>query len=215
MNFVKDPDASMYSVLVRAYKAIPFLYYELNIAIANNNFFVPHGAEEEELPATLPAPPTSANIPFSLLMPQVPLPFSPNSSETIITSHIPHMATANFLSSGVWTGYLYTNTPRPSRSPRFQYPMFEVRFETSISEEIPTEVNFTTTGKMFTAKGPFDWSGNIDTITGKMDINARYHDDAWMVPLHWQAVMTPFGIVGSMGGDRHAHWMWMWKEEWC
>lgn len=211
----KDPSAPVELALSCAYVALPFLYYELKIALAADHFLPPKSATEEELLPVKPVPPTSAMIPFSSFMKEIPLPFSPGCADAIVKSHIPLMTSASFLRSGTWTGYLYENNPLGSHWPRFQYPMSAVQFQHGVDQDTPDEIQFTTTGKMFTSEGAYHWSGNMDCATGKMDMTALFQNDVWNFPLDWQAVMTSFGIVGSMGNERHGHWMWMWKEEWC
>lgn len=200
--------------------ALPFIYCELKKAINSFAFMYPGGStvqlSEAELPAGIIIPPKTTDIPFLTFVQDLPLPYAPGAELSFATCHLLTMASESFLTSGTWCGYILICGH--TRVTRFLYPMSAIKFHTHADPQLPNIIHFTTTGKISTSVAAFSWSGCTDSKTGKLDLNARTDNENDMIPQVWQAVMTAFGVGGSVAGQGLSKgfefWVWLWKEEW-
>ncbi|KAF2227034.1 hypothetical protein BDZ85DRAFT_257139 [Elsinoe ampelina] len=123
------------------------------------------------------------------------------------------MTSADFLTSGEWTGYY--DYSRGHGAGRIDPMMHGIQF--SIDSELGAmsgpACRGLTAPSCSDAVGNFELTGAISTQTGTVKLRKHYrgrgHTD-W----DWTAVMTPFGILGSWGSDTWGGWLWLWKKEW-
>lgn len=174
-------------------------------------------------------PPNITTIPFLSFM-NVPAPFSsPHAAELFSLCHVESMCTIDFLTTGPWVGYYsysYQFDPlHPHHRGRilFDPPMRNINFFTEgIRAASPTEPETIYIGATDCIDhcGTFNLVGEVTTDVGRVTMRKEYvaagaRGSIWQ----WNALLTPFGIVGSWdrsgrAGEGWGGWFWLWKSEW-
>ena len=146
------------------------------------------------------------NIPFSSMM-ELVLPFGPDSSKTFATCHLPKVTSREFFEDGEWVGFYSYGHGRMTFDP----PMHGIRFRARYVSLDKTKLELHATGT--DSVGGFELNGQV-MQDGKATLVKRY----WPGPIwHWASIVTPFGIVGTWGGNgelRIGGWFWLWKASW-
>lgn len=218
---VRDPTIPLTRLLSLAYKALPLIYYELIIAIANNTVYVP--TYPTHLPGTQtpfppqPArppnhyPPTAIQIPFASLI-NMPLPFSSVGGRSFSTAHLPTMTDPSFFSEGTWAGYSLSvlEMDDDPRTVIFDTPLSDMKFQTRASPNDSNIVDIWCEKICDGVLAPFRFRGTLWRDSGRIAL-IQCCVSAY-IDITFEAVMTPFGIIGSW---TLGHWLWLWKSEWC
>jgi len=216
-----DPTISLTLLLSLAYKALPLIFYELIIAIANNTVYVP--TYPTHLPGTQtpfppqPArppnhyPPTAIQIPFTSLI-DMPLPFSSEGGRSFSTAHLPTMTDPSFFSEGTWAGYSLSVFQMDDESSigTFDTPLSDLKFQTRASPNDSNIVDIWCEKICDGGLAPFRFRGTLRRDSGRIAL-IQCCVSAY-IDITFEAVMTPFGIVGSW---TQGQWLWLWKSEWC
>ncbi|KAF4628182.1 hypothetical protein G7Y89_g9970 [Cudoniella acicularis] len=200
-------------VLPIAYRALSVLHPEISLAIAKGTISKhTYTMIQIPVPATLPIPPSAFDIPFASFM-KIPAPLSPDCVEQFGKCHLPAMTAPSFLESGTWTGYLCGSLDAPFKTtPTWNAPMRDLTFTTTAQEEDSNILNFRSNNSHLGVFGSFHLKGQMWRDSGKMNLVVSW--DSEPQKFFFQAVMCPFGIIGSFGESTDGLWMWFWKSEW-
>jgi len=182
-----------------------------------------------------PLPPKAFDIPFRALMRILPL-GSPASTfaNGFNTGHLPLMTSPEFIEDGTWDGHICTDPMLWSRL--YAHDRYEgIKDPKRASFSHPIRGMCITVREDHRTVRPgvvvLKTSGHYDFM------NESYHFDATLKQsngvlvltqnrgyvVHWQGLMTPFGIVAAMGDHRYTparqrrhvtSWMWLWKSAW-
>ncbi|RDL41646.1 uncharacterized protein BP5553_01625 [Venustampulla echinocandica] len=213
-----NPATPLSQLLLLAYKALPLIYYNLMIAITHNKVYVlkppTHTPNPPPQPPAPPnhLPPTAIHIPFTSFM-NIPLPFSLKCEEDFTTAHLPAMTHPSFISDGTWKGYTLTTWDEGPEVGRFDIPISNVKFHTRTSPNDSNILEIWCEKLHSEMMGRYRFRGTVERDTGKMEL-VKCYDPAY-IDLPHQAVMTPFGIIGTWGERNAGNWLWLWKSGWC
>ncbi|KAH8834347.1 hypothetical protein DL96DRAFT_1810637 [Flagelloscypha sp. PMI_526] len=161
-------------------------------------------------------PPTLKTLPFSsAMLLETLVPFSNGPQFSL--SHLPAMASKEFIEDDVWTGYYAyyaTDGPAPTGLLRIDRPMLNISILVGTRKDSSDDGLLRVDGTGRDHIGPFQLSGTLAKATGKMDMVKQYIGRR---SFPWDATMTPFGILGTWRRPLNAFsggWIWLWKKSW-
>ena len=151
-------------------------------------------------------PPKTSQIPFASFM-KLQLPFAPTFWSAFVI-------TKQFLESSEWVGYYSYNT---GPLPVFDAPMRGIRFTAQERQDtLGSSFYQVSAFSGLDNNGLFDVAGIVH-VAGDVRMVKTYRNlnTSW----NWNALVTPFGIVGTWGDDRDLSdrwrgWFWLWKMDW-
>jgi hypothetical protein len=199
-------------ILPLAYKALRLFYHRIPVTIsAGKSSIAQHYNFSKPQLASFPIPPVACQIPFSTFM-TAPLPFSFSSADIFHNCHLPVMTTPEFIESGEWAGYVFSNqNMQPGGQPAVIIPIQGIRFSTIVHEENYI-LDLCSITLFDSVKSSFHFEGKLLRDRGKMILVLCFHTSGTKIPM--QGIVTPFGIVASHGYRNFRLWIWLWKAEW-
>jgi hypothetical protein len=214
---VHDPCSPTFVLLHIAFRALAVMICELLSAIEPDKLAETARTYSEmgwSRPKSFPLPPAAARIPFPSFM-ELPLPFALGCTEMFSMCHLRVMTSPAFIESGSWVAYFCNSLQQPFNTgillPKFDVPLEGIQFSVSTQEGDSRVLNLRSNGRLFDDPRTFRFEAQMWTATGKINL-VKFSDDG-LQGTSFQALMTPFGIIGSSGEER-GNWMWLWKSEW-
>lgn len=212
---IHDPRSSTTLLLCLAYKALAVIYVELYTAIISDR--IDRRIYKYLGTPMLPMPPTRFTIPFTSFM-TLPLPFSLHCAQVFSTCHLSIETTPEFIENGEWVEYgMDLNFRFGGPSTYFQAPNQGIQFSVTM-DKVDSNILYirSNDGHRDLIGGLFHFEGQLWKDSGKINLAKHYHGD-YPHDTYYQALLTPFGIVGYLGTNDHSScgWIWLWKTEWC
>jgi hypothetical protein len=194
-----------------ALKALGLLSVEVKSAAARQALVLPTLEIPEQnnrkKSSKFAIPRSGHDIPFGSFM-ELPTPCSADALADFNVCHLPAMATKSLVEEGGWSGVEFGSRTSPFQSTQVTcIAPFKllVTFDDASSDVMTMESSsLLNAGAQFCIS--LKKSSGIALVT--------FQQDAFAEPLHWQGILTPFGIVGTTTlspGD----WFWLWKTSWA
>ena len=153
------------------------------------------------------APPKSSQIPLaSIIDLQAPFTTFP-SHGTFNTAHLDSMTRPEFIEDEPWIGYYCYSMGTSNPNVQIDAMMSDITIKCVARDIANTELE----GHGVDGCGTFEIRGVLHRATGLMTLTKQYQaGTSW----RWDAVMTPFGIVGCWGSAHWGGWFWLYKKSW-
>lgn len=154
-------------------------------------------------------PRSSQDISFTSFM-NLPNLHTENSANQFTTCHLEQMATKSFLEDGEWCGVEFESRAGffPSSRITCLSPLkFDVTSDDPAYEAMEVQSHLLDSLEPYT---PIRMS--IRKSTGLVLLTVQR--DKNLPSVHWQGVLTPFGVVGTTTTTAPGHWFWLWKTSW-